>query len=78
MAPKSRRNRRNISSNSSPTAAVNPAAFENKHVSAAAAKPASVESFITDANFANDLKWAGIVTLLIAVLIVVSLFVIPR
>ena len=78
MAPKSRRSRRNISSNPSPAAAVNQVAFENKQVSAAAAKPVSVESLVTAANFARDLKWAGIVTVIVAILIVVAYFVIPH
>ena len=78
MAPKSRRSRRIISNNSAPSAAVNPTAVGNKPLSATASKPATVESFVTTANFARDLKWTGIVTLIIAVLIVVAFLVVPH
>jgi len=78
MAPKSRRNRRTISTKPPATTVVNSAVVENRPVATARAKPATVESFVTTANFARDLKWTGIVTLIIIVLIVVALFVIPH
>jgi hypothetical protein len=76
MAPKSRRNRRNISSSPAPEATVNTVSTNNKPVSPA--RQATVESFITTANFTRDLKWTGIVTLIIAVLIIIAIFVIPH
>ena len=78
MAPKSRRNRRIISSRPAPAAAVNPAFVQNKPISPVAGKSPTVESFVTTANFASDLKWTGIVTLIIAILIVVALVTIPH
>jgi hypothetical protein len=78
MVPKSRRNRRSVLPNPPPSAAANPAAYANRPVAAASTKPATVESFVTTANFARDLKWTSIVTLIIAVLIVVALIVIPH
>ena len=77
MAPKSRRNRRLISSSPTAAAAVDQA-VDNKPLSAPASKPATVESFITTANFTRDVKWTGIVTLIIAILIVVALIVVPH
>ncbi len=76
MAPKARRNRRIISSNPAP-AVVNQA-VGNKPLSTSASKPSTVESFITTSNFTRDVKWTGIVTLIIAILIVVALFVVPH
>jgi hypothetical protein len=78
MAPKSRRNRRIISTNTVPAAVGNIAAIQNKPVAPVIAKPATVESFVTAANFTRDLKWTGIVTLIIAVLIVIAMVVIPH
>ncbi len=78
MAPKSRRNRRIISSNSVPAADVKAAVVKNRPITAAAGKQATVESFVTTANFTRDLKWTGIVTLIIAVLVVLALIVIPH
>ena len=78
MAPKSRRNRRIISSNPAPAAAVNPAVVENRPITPAAGKQSTVESFVTTASFTRDLKWTGIVTLIIAVLLVVALITIPH
>jgi hypothetical protein len=78
MAPKSRRNRRIISSNPAPAAAANPAVVENRTITPAAGKQSTVESFVTTSNFTRDLKWTGIVTLIIAVLLVVALITIPH
>jgi len=79
MAPKSRRSRR-ISPKTAPEA-VAAAAVENKEnkpVYTAPAKAATVESFVTTANFARDVKWTGVVTFIIVVLIVIALLVIPH
>jgi hypothetical protein len=78
MAPKSRRNRRNISSNPASAVNINQTTVVNKPVSAPATKSATVESFVTSANFARDVKWTGIVTLIIGVLIVVAFFAVPH
>jgi len=78
MAPKSRRNRRIISSNPAPAAAANPAVVENRPITPAAGKQPTVESFVTTTNFTRDLKWTGIVTLIIAVLLVMALITIPH
>jgi hypothetical protein len=67
-----------ISSSPAPAAAGSPAVVQNKPISTGAGKAPTVESFVTTANFASDLKWTGIVTLFIAVLIVVALVVIPH
>jgi|GEM_PF-3655760 len=77
MAPKARRNRRIISSNPAPAVVVNQA-VGNKPLSTSASKPSTVESFITTSNFTRDVKWTGIVTLIIAILIIVALFVVPH
>ena len=78
MAPKSRRNRRVISSSPAPAATAIASTVGNKPVAAAAVKQASVESFVTSANFARDLKWTGIVTLIIVILIVIAVIVVPH
>jgi hypothetical protein len=78
MAPKSRRNRRSMAPQATAAAAATPAAAENKPAAAAPVKAGTVESFVTTANFARDIKWTAIVTLIIAVLIVLALVVIPH
>ena len=78
MAPKSRRNRRIISTNPPSAVTINQTTVVNKPIYAPATKTATVESFVTSANFARDVKWTGIVTLIIGVLIVVALFVVPH
>ena len=78
MGNKSKRNRRPISSRPASNPAANVTAVDNKPVSTASVKQVSVESFITTSNFVRDLKWTGIVTLIIAVLIIVALYTVPR
>ncbi len=78
MADKSRRNRRPISNSQNSTTAVNATTAENKSAYTGPVKQASVESFVTTANFSRDLKWTGIVTLIIAVLMVVALMTITH
>ena len=78
MPYKSKRNRRPISTSQASNTLVNATAGENKPAYTAPVKQASVESFVTTANFARDLKWTGIVTLIIAALIVVALITIPH
>ena len=77
MPYKSKKNRRIATSPTSNTV-VNATAIENKPAYTAPAKPVSVESIITTSNFSRDLKWTGIVTLIIAALIVVALITIPH
>jgi len=77
MPYKSKKNRRIATSPTSNTT-VNATAVENKPAYTAPAKPASVESIITTANFSRDLMWTGIVTVIIAVLLVVALMTIPH
>jgi hypothetical protein len=77
MPYKSKKNRR-ISTNPTSNTTVNATAVENKPAYTAPAKPISVESIITTANFSRDLKWTGIVTVIIAVLLVVALMTIPH
>jgi hypothetical protein len=78
MADKSRRYRRPISNSQTPTTAVNTATVENKPAYTAPIKQATVESTITTHNFSRDLMWTGVVTLIIAVLLVVALMTIPH
>ena len=78
MGSKSKRNRRTISTGPKSNTAVGTTAVENKPASMAHVKQASVESFVTTANFARDLKWTGIVTVIIAILIIVALMTIPH
>jgi hypothetical protein len=78
MPYKSKRNRRPISTSQVSNTGVNATAVENKAAYTAPIKQASVESFVTTANFARDLKWTGIVTAIIAVLVVVALMTIPH
>ena len=77
MPYKSKKNRRIVTSSNSNTT-VNATAVENKPAYTAPAKPISVESIITTANFSRDLMWTGIVTVIIAVLLVVALVTIPH
>jgi len=67
-----------ISAKTPQDSAVAPTAVENKPVATTPTRAATVESFVTTANFARDLKWTGIVTLIIVILIVVALVVIPH
>ena len=78
MVPKSRRNRRAISSRPPTPPTVNAVKVENKPAAAVAPKSGTVEAFVTTTNFVRDLKWTGIVTLIIALLILLAFFVIPR
>ena len=78
MVPKSKRNRRAISSRPPTSTTVNVVKVENKPAEAVAPKSGTVEAFVTTANFVRDLKWTGIVTLIIALLILLAFFVIPR
>ena len=78
MSPKSRRNRRIISSNPASAVAVNQTPVVSKSIPAPTTKTATVESFVTSANFARDVKWTGIVTLIIGILIVVAFFTVPH
>ncbi len=77
MPYKSRKNRR-ISTSPTSNTTVSATAVENKPTYTAPAKPVSVESIITTSNFARDLKWTGIVTVIIAALLVVALITIPH
>ena len=77
MPYKSKKNRRVATSSNSNTT-VNATAVENRPAYTAPAKPISVESIITTANFARDLKWTGIVTAIIVILLIVALMTIPH